>query len=378
MHFLKTTRSFPKSWDIISFLLLLFLLQVITSCRKEEPIVKPESSINSIIDDTEIPEVPEDKLKFKDSVIETILINGKTSNCLTYLAQRTQRIESFDYLYSQDQSEIWPGSIVQSKYLRNDGRLISIGDFPRDPLNYNIIGTMGSKGFKLNSPNRTDFNTQMDDHSKLFWFMPPIFTTQKIQTTYSTEQGLIDLGINFGFLSNNLKSSFQILNTSENSTMYMLVKSIYFNVTVDYPSKPSDFFGVETKAENLERVTSQDNSPAYISNVSYGRFALIKLNTKSTQQKTKLAIDLYFKGLTGSLTTEQKKILQELELTVEAAPGSSTLLKTIDEVYDFINDGYQFNHRTGYVPVGFEARYLKDNSPLITHTYLEYKVISCL
>ncbi len=364
----------------VSFLILAFCISTITliSCKKDQTVTKPENEINDIIDNTSIPDVPDDKINYKDSAIEAILIGGKTSNCLTYKVQRTQKIDNFDYLYSQDQSEIWPGSILQSQYLRKDGRLISIGDFPRDPLNYNIIGTLGTKSFTLATPSLTSFNNEMNDASKLFWFMPPVFTSQKTQTTYSTEQGLLDLGINFGFLRTGLKANFQINNTTEYSTMYMLVKSIYFNVTVDYPSKPSDFFGIETKSENLSRVISTENSPAYISNVSYGRVALVKIVTSSTQQKTKTAIDLVFKGLGASLTQEQKQILDNLELTIEAAPGSTTLLRTLNDVYNFINDGYQFNHRTGYVPVGFEARYLKDNSPLITHTFLEYKVISCL
>jgi hypothetical protein len=362
----------------ISQIAIFSLIILLPNCKKEVEIIKDDQSINGLVEETQIPQIPQEQIITKDTQIEQLLIDGKTTNCKTFQVDRIKRIESFDYLYSQDQSEIWPGSIVQSKYLREDGRLISIGSFPRDEMQYNIRGTMGSKGFILSNPTLNDFNNEMNSSSKLFWFMPPIYTFQKTQTTYSTEQGLIDLGINYGFLRNGLKSSFQISNVDEYQTMYLLVKSIYFNVSVDYPSKPSDFFGNETDVERLKRVVSADNSPAYISNVSYGRFALVKVKSSSSQQKTKLALDLFFKGLSANFTAEQKKIIENIELTVEAAPGTNTMLRTVQDVYDFINEGYQFNHRTGYVPVGYEARYLKDNSPLITHTFLSYKVISCL
>jgi hypothetical protein len=348
------------------------------SCKKEKVVAKPDATINELVDATEIPEVPMDQLLRKDSLIEAVVINGVTSNCLTFNVQQTRRITDFDYLYGQDQSEIWPGSLVQSKFLRTEGRLISLGGFPRDPLQYHIIGSMGTKSFDLSTPSRSTFNDEMNESTKLFWFMPPVFSSQKTQITYSSEQALMELGINFNFLRSGLKTNFQISGSNDHTTMFMLVKSIYFNVTVDYPSKPSDFFGYETDVENLKRVSINDNSPAYVSNVSYGRFALVKMKSSKSQQKTKMAIDLLFKGLSASLTTEQKNILQTLDLTIEAAPGSSTSLRTIEDVYSFINDGFEFNHRTGYVPVGFEARYLKDNSPLITHTVLGYKVISCL
>lgn len=360
-----------------TFLLSTFAI-IQYGCKKEKPAVKPESNINELVDATEIPEVPMDQLLRKDSLIEAVVINGVTSNCLTFNVQQTRRITDFDYLYGQDQSEIWPGSLVQSKFLRSEGRLISLGGFPRDLLQYHMIGSMGTKSFSLTAPSRTSFNDEMNGSTKLFWFMPPVISSQKTQITYSSEQALMELGVNFNFLRSGLKTNFQISGSNEHTTMFMLVKSIYFNVTVDYPSKPSDFFGYETDVENLKRVSVNDNSPAYVSNVSYGRFALVKMKSSTSQKKTKLAIDLLFKGLSASLTNEQKYILQTLDLTIEAAPGSSTSLKTIDDVYNFINEGFEFNHRTGYVPVGFEARYLKDNSPLITHTVLGYKVISCL
>lgn len=360
-----------------TFLLSTFAI-IQYGCKKEKPAVKPESNINDLVDASVIPEVPMDQILRKDSMIEAVVINGVTSNCLTFNVQQTKRIQDFDYLYSQDQSEIWPGSLVQSKFLRSDGRLISLGGFPRDPLQYHMIGSMGTKSFNLTVPSRTSFNDEMNGSTKLFWFMPPIFTSQKTQITYSSEQALMDLGVNFNFLNSGLKSNFQIFGSNDHSTLFMLVKSIYFNVTVDYPSKPSDFFGYETDVESLKRVSVNDNSPAYVSNVSYGRFALVKMKSSTSQKKTKLAIDLLFKGLSANLTNEQKYILQTLDLTIEAAPGSSTSLKTIDDVYNFVNEGFEFNHRTGYVPVAYEARYLKDNSPLITHTVLGYKVISCL
>lgn len=361
-------------------LVVVFSLVILfqSGCKKDQGNPKLEASINEVVDGIDIPEIPLDEIIRKDSVIESILVDGVTSNCLTYNVQQTKRIQNFDYLYSQDQSEIWPGSLVQSKFLRSEGRLISLGGFSRDPLQYHIVGSMGTKSFRLDNPNRSSFNDELNESSKLFWFMPPVFTTQKTQITYSSEQGLLDLGINFNFLKSGLKANFEISSINDYTTMYMLVRSIYFNVTVDYPTKPSDFFGADTDVEILKRVSEKENAPAFVSNVSYGRFALVKMKSSRSQQKTKTAVDLLFKGLSANLTNEQKYILENLDLTVEAAPGSSTTLRTIEDVYDFINEGYEFNHRTGFVPVGFEARYLKDNSPLITHTVLGYKVISCL
>jgi hypothetical protein len=117
---------------------------------------------------------------------------------------------------------------------------------------------MGTKSFNLTTPSRSSFNDEMNESTKLFWFMPPVFSSQKTQITYSSEQALMELGVNFDFLRSGLKTNFQISGSNDHTTMFMLVKSIYFNVTVDYPSKPSDFFGYETDVENLLRQDEDD------------------------------------------------------------------------------------------------------------------------
>ena len=112
-------------------LIFVFALVILfqSGCKKDQGNPKPEGSINEVVDGIDIPEIPLDEIIRKDSVIESILVDGVTSNCLTYNVQQTKRIQDFDYLYSQDQSEIWPGSLVQSKFLRSEGRLISLGGF---------------------------------------------------------------------------------------------------------------------------------------------------------------------------------------------------------------------------------------------------------
>lgn len=356
---------------------LLFILFAI-SCRKEAP-VKPVSEINTLINNSNLPpSSPITSIKYRDSLLEDVLINGATKKCRTYMVDRIQRLTSFDYFYAEDKADIWPGNLVQSKYLRENGRLISMGNFTRDPLNYTFQGSIGSKSVNIATPTNSVFQTTFDSVSKFFWFIPPTFSQQTVQITYSTEQALLDLGINYGFLAGNLAAKFQTINTSGYSTLFMVVKNIYFNSSVEYPSSPSGFFGQNVNVSDLKRIIGDDNVPAYISNISYGRVALIKLVSRFTQRDVKASVDLVLSGFGASLTTSQKNLVSELQLTVEAAPGPSYVLRSLNDVYKFMDEGSQFNHRNGCVPVAFEARYLKNNSILMTHTGISYKVNECL
>jgi hypothetical protein len=78
------------------------------------------------------------------------------------------------------------------------------------------------------------------------------------------------------------------------------------------------------------------------------------------------------------LTQSQKKLISELQLTVEAAPGPSQTIRSMEELMAYINEGAQFNHRNGAVPVSYEVRYLSNNAPLMTHAGLTYKIRECL
>lgn len=357
---------------------LAFLL-LFSSCKKNKETPKPSTDINTAVDAVLLPDnIPVNSIKYRDTALEDVLQNGVTSKCTTYLAERVQRLSSFDYFYADDKADIWPGNIVQSSYLRNGGRLVSLGNFPRDRMNYTIQGSMGSSSFNLPAPSNASYQGEFDNKSKLFWFMAPTYTYQNVQTTYSINQAFLDLGLNFGFLAGGLGTRFQSINTNGLTTMYLMVKNVYFTVSAEYPSNPAGFFGNNVNVSDLKRVLTPDNAPAYISSVSYGRVALVRVVSAYSQKETKTAIELVLNGFGASLSTGQKQLVSSIQLTIEAAPGPDFALKTLDDVNKFINEGYQFNHRTGAVPVGYEARYLKDNSPLITHTGLTYKIIECL
>ncbi len=360
-------------------LLVLLTVFLLNACRKDDTPVKPAADINGTVDAAGTPDLPPaNSIRYRDTAVEQVLVNGTPVPCTTYMVDRVQRINTFDYFYTEDKADLWPGNVVQGKYLKEQARLSSIGAFPRDRMNYTIQGTQGSSGFTLDRPDQGSYQSQFSDVSRYFWFMPPLYTYQNTQISYTTEQGLIDMGLNVNFLAGGLGTRFQYINTNGLTTLYLFVKNVYFSVNAQYPTNPAGFFGAEVNVSDLKRVVSKDNPPAYITSVSYGRMALVRAVSSYSQREVKASIDLLLNGLGASLSTTQRKIVSDLQLTVEAAPGPAYNIKTLDDLNKFINEGYQFNHRTGCVPVSYEARYLSDNSPLITHTGLSYKVRECL
>jgi hypothetical protein len=364
-----------RSVKNLRFLLSLVLL---AACKQEGP-VKPADDINATIDVIPIPaDPPSNQIRYRDTQVEQFLVNGVMVPCTSFFADRIQRINSFDYFSVEDKGELWPGNIVRGKDLREQGRLSSIGSFPRDPMRYTIQGSQGSTSFTVEKPALATFNTAWNSQSRFFWFMPPVYAYQETEITHSTEQAMVDLGIQLGFLNSGLGARFQTATGNGFTTMYMLVKHVYFNVSPEYPSHPAGFFAPEVQVSQLKRVMSADNPPAYISNVSYGRMALVRLVSKYNQREIKTAVELSLQGLGASLNQSQKQLISELQLTVEAAPGPPQTIRNMEELQAYISQGAEFNHRNGAVPVSYEVRYLSNNAPLMTHTGLSYKIRECL
>jgi hypothetical protein len=182
--------------------LSLLLPVLFFSCKKAEPPVKPAGDINATIDVIPVPaEPPANQIRYRDTQVEQFLLNGVMVPCTTFFADRIQRINSFDYFSVEDKGELWPGNIVRGKDLREQGRLSSIGSFPRDPMRYSIQGSQGSTSFTVDKPALSTFNTAWNSQSRFFWFMPPVYAYQETEITHSAEQAMVDLGVQLGFLS---------------------------------------------------------------------------------------------------------------------------------------------------------------------------------
>jgi thiol-activated cytolysin len=363
----------------VRIIFLFALMGVVFSCKKEETVNKDSTGLNNTVDSLNtLPTPPNNSSKVIDTVIENIILNGVSTKCSSLVVERIQRVKEFNSFYDLDKSDIWPGNIVQGEYIQSQGKVVGIGAFPREPINISITGSQGTKGITVVDPNKSNILTSISNNSRFLWFMPPVYTYQQCEIKYSKEQTFADFGLSYQFLAGNVKLKFDDITTVGSNSMYMLIKTIYFQASAEYPSNPAGFFKTGTVASDLKRVMSKTNPPAYISSVSYGRMAVVKLESTYNQREVVTALNVYFGKIGGDLSIGQKKIISDLKLTLESSPGPSTTINSIEELNAFLNNTSEYNHRTGFAPVSFEVRHLTDNSPLMSHTGFVYKINQCL
>ena len=118
--------------------------------------------------------------------------------------------------------------------------------------------------------------------------------------------------------------------------------------------------------------------PVYISSITYGRMALISMESFESYDKLRVALQvaLQAKVINGELdfSLEQKKILKEAEINVVVYNGEGEgTVKTIkgwDEFQKFIIQGGRFSKDLPGDAIFYTASYLSDNSPY----YSKFKI----
>jgi len=319
---------------------------------------------------------PANSETYSNPSIDSTLQGSIYVKCTTQVVNVVKRLEDYQIFYSQDYAEIYPGNIVQGKYLK-EGRLSSIGSFKRQPLSILLKNSTRTKSIQIDEPSRETLTAGVSDNDYYFYFDPPLYTYVNAVKAYSKQQVSLSFGINANWLVASVGAKLDITNEVGKSTVFIQLKQIYYNASVGYPDKASKFFDKKVNAKDLKNVFTKENPPAYINSVSYGRIAIAKVTSTYSKDEVIAALNANFKVYNGSITSQQTQILNSCQYEVVAAGGPAIDTWDITKLSNYFTDGNTFTNRTGAVPIAYTANYLVDNSPFITHTVTDYTKRDC-
>jgi len=352
--------------------LFAFLLIASFSCRKQ----RLEKIDDSIIAAGKFPDPPPNSETYSNPVIDSILQGTVYLTCTTETVQVVKRIEDYQTFYVQNSSEIYPGNIIQGKYLKN-GSLNSIGEFKRQPISIMLKNATRTKSVDVKDPDRISLTKAVSDNDWYFYFDPPLFTYVDCVKAYSKEQSLLSFNINASWLVGSIDAGLSLTNEVGKTDVFIMLKQIYYNASVGYPRKPSAFFHKSVKPKDLEHIFSTENPPAYINSVSYGRIAIAKVTSNYSKDEIITSLNAKFGVISGGVTAQQTTILENCAYEVVAAGGPAIDTWNIEKLSEYFEGGNTFTNRSGAVPIAYTANYLIDNSPFLTHTVTEYIKRDC-
>ncbi|QBD85333.1 alveolysin [Clostridium tetani] len=279
----------------------------------------------------------------------------------------------------------YPGAIqlANRNLMENKPDIISC---ERKPITISVdLPGMAEDGKKVvNSPTYSSVNSAinsiLDTWNSKYSSKYTIPTRMSYSDTmvYSQSQLSAAVGCNFKALNKALNIDFDSIFKGEKKVMLLAYKQIFYTVSVDPPNRPSDLFGDSVTFDELAlKGINNNNPPAYVSNVAYGRTIYVKLETTSKSSHVKAAFKALINNQDISSNAEYKDILNQSSFTATVLGGGAQehnkiITKDFDEIRNIIKNNSVYSPQNPGYPISYTTTFLKDNSIASVNNKTEY------
>lgn len=196
---------------------------------------------------------------------------------------------------------------------------------------------------------------------------------------YSESQLRVALGCNFDILQSSLNVDFNSISKNEKQVFILSFKQIFYMMSIDAPTHPSDVFASDvTWDELVQKGVKDQNPPAYVTNVSYGRTVYVKAETSSKSQKIETALKALIQGNKINVSEMNSSALKECSFTAVILGGDASAHTQIITTQDFadiqkiIADNAEFSAKNPGFPVSYTASFLKDGNVAKVNSSTDY------
>lgn len=257
---------------------------------------------------------------------------------------------------------------------------------PRKPINISIdLPGLGSDNTILvekptygnvSAAIDTLINRWSERHGKTHTL--PAQTQYSETMVYSKAQLEAALNVNADLLEKSLGINFKAISSGEKNVMVVAYKQIFYTVSAETPSRPSDLFDDSVTADELfEAGMNNSNPPLMVSNVAYGRTIYVKLETSSKSKDVEAAFKALIKKVNIEGNTKYQDILKNSSFTAvvlggDAKKHSELVTKDFDQIRQVIKDNSEFSITNPGYPISYTGSFLKDNSIAVVNKLTEY------
>ncbi len=279
----------------------------------------------------------------------------------------------------------YPGAIqlANRNLVENKPDIISC---KRKPITISVdLPGMSDDGSKVvNSPTYSTINASINslldtwntEYSSKYTIPTRMSYTDAM--VYSKSQLSTMFGCNLKILDKALNIDFNSIFKGEKQTMVVAYKQIFYTVSVDAPEKPSDVFGNNVSFEELAlKGVNNENPPAYVSNVAYGRTIYVKFETTSKSANVKAAFKALISNQDISGNTEYEDILDQSSFTATVLGGGAeehnkVITKDFNEIRNIIQNNSVYSPKNPGYPISYTSTFLKDNRIATVNNKTDY------
>ncbi len=388
------------------------MLIIISSCEKKEEVDPPSTedvgqylqelpswSQFSPPGETQPPTPLGEPEPLEDVVLDVEVINEDgsitilqdvTYSCQTQpftLAANPQQIA----MYSPDREILYAGALIQGKSHRDGlGSLLGLPIAERAPLRVSIPGLANDDNFRtVDTPNQATVDQaigSMIGNATASGLATPSSISFKMETYFSEKQSALQMGISGNYLGFEVSASGSIDQQRSETTITAQFYQKMYEVVVEAPQSPGDFFTDDFTQAKLEQQISQgrigpDNLPVYVSNIVYGRMMMFSITSTASESEIRATMQAGYNGIGGSvdanLSAQQKTILQESKIKITSIGGDAEATLAMIRSGDWSQYFTNTAPLSSAAPMSYTFRNLGDGSIASVTESTEYNIRSC-
>jgi hypothetical protein len=289
-----------------------------------------------------------------------------------------------------DTSVMWVGNLIQGKSHLKVGSLEELPIHERAPLTLSIDLLRGDNFRIIDEPSLSTVNAAVGDlieSAVAAGHEASSIVHYESKEAHSSRQASLDFGFTAEYLGASTEGSLSVDKIAKEKTFFAYFIQKAFTVSMELPSAPHDMVTdalTQNQVDDLKDrgKIGEDNSPLYISSMTYGRVLIYKITSKYSESEIKSAINASYDGGVGggsvSISKTDKDVLASASIEISAFGGKQSNIEALirsGQLVDYFTGDTQLDSMQ---PISFEVRNLQDNTIAgITRT-TEYDIKQCV
>lgn len=213
----------------------------------------------------------------------------------------------------------------------------------------------------------------------------PLIADYSYEAVYSEEQLKVAIGGSIGSRWAKVSASYDFSSQNENTRYIIRYVQPFFSANVD-PVNLDEYYKTPPTIEEMQTVGATENGLVYISQMIYGRQLFFMLETSSSTEETKAAINAEFNAflVNGDFKyyQEHENVFKNASMRVLVMGGDPTIgtepiTAGLQGVSEYIKRGSTYSEENQGVPLSYQLRSVKDNSIFNTVLASEYPIREC-
>lgn len=289
--------------------------------------------------------------------------------------------------FAPNSASLWPGVVLRGRDAE-EGLLTPVS-LPRASLKFSLsLPTLaGDPVGEMAQPSLSEFRAQLQQilQQGVNGKTPAQIAYEMTQVSDASQISLAVGGSVSWPGGSKVSNMFNFSKENKSNKILVNFTQAYYTIDIDLPYAPADLFTDAVTVDDLADYMDTESPPVYMQSITYGRRALFAIETSSSIDQVRNALDASYNSLLvgGSLNidAQHKQVLDSSKISALVLGGSgASATKAVggfEGLIAYIQEGGDFSLESPGAPIAYKLAYLDNTVTRFAFT-TEYASRSCI